>query len=446
MKRLFVLTVTAFLSHGALAPAAPPDKGSDDDLERVAKDFVTLLANGDYKKATESFDATMTRVMSPLKLRLTWNGMLLTTGSFESLGETRKEKVGAYDVVFVTTKFRRATLATKVVYDKHGKVAGLFFVPAEMAKKYEPPTYSRPNTFKEVEVTFGSDEWQLPGTVSLPKGDGPFPAVVLVHGSGPNDRDETVGANKPFKDLAGGLATLGVAVLRYDKRTKVHRTRLATVEHFTVKEETIDDALAAAEMLRKHERINSKQVYLLGHSLGGYLIPRIATADSSRSVAGFISLAGNTRPLEVLAWEQVNYVFGLDGALSKADEEKLADLKDKIEQVQAFSDVTESKPVLGAPAAYWLDLREYKPHVEAASITRPFLVLQGERDYQVTMKDFANWKETLAARDNVTFKSYPNLNHLFIAGKGKSQPAEYQKAGNVAEEVVQDIAKWVKQR
>jgi len=84
-----------------------------------------------------------------------------------------------------------------------------------------------------------------------PEGKGPFPAVVLVHGSGPQDRDETIGPNKPFRDLAWGLASQGIAVLRYDKRTKVHGAMMAgAVEQFTVKEETIDDALAAVALLR----------------------------------------------------------------------------------------------------------------------------------------------------------------------------------------------------
>src|SRR5437868_1155092 len=74
------------------------------------------------------------------------------------------------------------------------------------------------DTFDEREVTVGKGEWELPGTLGLPKGSGPFPAVVLVQGSGPQDRDETMGVNKPFQDIAWGLASNGIAVLRYDKR------------------------------------------------------------------------------------------------------------------------------------------------------------------------------------------------------------------------------------
>ena len=89
-------------------------------------------------------------------------------------------------------------------------------------------------------------------------------------------------------------------------------------------------------------------------------------------------------------------------------------------------------PILGASRAYWLDLRDQQPVDAARSLDRPILVLQGERDYQVTMNDFAGWKQALAGRKDVTFKSYPKLNHFFVAGEGRSAPEEYKKPGHVA--------------
>jgi hypothetical protein len=76
----------------------------------------------------------------------------------------------------------------------------------------------------------------------------------------------------------------------------------------------------------------------------------------------------------------------------------------------------------------------------------PLLILQGERDYQVTLKDFQNWKDALAGQSNVTLKTYPDLNHLFISGNGKSTPDEYQTPGNVAPAIIQDIAAWIHQQ
>ncbi len=118
------------------------------------------------------------------------------------------------------------------------RLSGLSMRPPAPEVPYAPPDYAVAGAYTEREVTVGSGEWALPGTLTMPAGPGRFPAVVLVHGSGPNDRDETFGPNKTFKDLALGLASRGVAVLRYDKRTKVYGAKIAPLKQFTVKEET----------------------------------------------------------------------------------------------------------------------------------------------------------------------------------------------------------------
>src|SRR5262249_26794773 len=158
--------------------------------------------------------------------------------------------------------------------------------------------YARPDTFRETEVTVGAADWPLPGTLTLPRGDGPFAAVVLVHGSGPHDRDETIGPNKPFRDLAWGLASQGVAVLRYEKRTSEHGARFVQLKDPGFKEELLDDAVAAAAVLRKHKEIDPRRIFILGHSLGAFWAPRLGTLDPD--LAGLVVLAGNTRPLEDL--------------------------------------------------------------------------------------------------------------------------------------------------
>lgn len=151
---------------------------------------------------------------------------------------------------------------------------------------------------------------------------------MLVHGSGPNDRDETLGPNKPFRDLTRGLAFKGIAVLRYDKRTKVHGARMAKGTNMTVKEETIDDALAAVNVLRGSSSVDRNRIFVLSHSLGGMLIPRIGQADSK--IAGLIVFAGATRPLEDTLLEQVTYIASLKGTLTAEDKKELEKLKAEV--------------------------------------------------------------------------------------------------------------------
>ena len=159
------------------------------------------------------------------------------------------------DNMVVTCAFANASLDINVAFNEAGEVSGLTITPVgsieqQFTAKYEPPAYVNQDTFKEQEVQVGQGEWVLPGTLSLPVGDGPFAAVVLVHGSGPQDRDETIGPNKPFRDLAWGLASQGIAVLRYDKRTRVYGKKMQEIAAtITVKEEVIDDELDAVALL-----------------------------------------------------------------------------------------------------------------------------------------------------------------------------------------------------
>jgi uncharacterized protein len=96
-----------------------------------------------------------------------------------------------------------------------------------------------------------------------------------------------------------------------------------------------------------------------------------------------------------------------------------------------------------APESYWKDLESYDPARVGAKLKMPMLILQGERDCQLTQADLKGWRDALSDRKDVTIKSYPTRNHLFIAGEGKSTPSEYERPGHVADFVVEDIAGWI---
>ncbi len=444
MNRRGLIAVCISIVIGtALLTGQQTDEARKEGLILSGKGFVDLLAKGDYIKAVAMFDSTMRSVMPEAKLKQTWETLTAQVGALKAMPGVTVQKYQAYDIVLVTCQCERKTFDTRVVFDGTGRIAGLFF--AEAASEYKPPLYVNRAAFKEEEVIVGSGEWSLHGTLSVPSGEGPFPALVLVHGSGPNDRDETIGPNKPFRDLAWGLASKGVAVLRYEKRTKEHASKLlAQLGTLTVKEETIDDALAAVALLRQTKSVDPNRIYVLGHSLGGMLVPRIGRLDAG--IAGFVVLAGATRPLVDMMLEQTTYILGLKGALSGADKKKLDEIRNQVDKIKNLkqSDVGSSETILAAPPSYWLDLRGYDPPEVARTLAHPMLVLQGERDYQVTMVDFERWKAALSGRSNVEFKSYPKLNHLFIEGDGKSVPSEYDKSGHVASYVVGDIAQWIK--
>ena len=436
----FVIVFFVTLAAARISAAALDDQRAKP--VEMAKTLVARMAAGQFDKAVEPFDPTMKRALPADKLKEVWTGVARQYGSLQRAVETATENVQQYQAVYVTCEFQRGKLDTKVVFSSEGKVVGLFFVPSG---RYKRPGYADLSKFDEREVRIGKGIWCLPGTLSLPKGPGPFPAVILVHGSGPNDRDETIGPNKPFRDLAHGLASRGVAVLRYEKRTKHHPVMMTlSASSITVKEETIDDAVAAVETLASQAAIDPKRIFVLGHSLGGMLIPRIG--KTAPKVAGFISLAGSTRPLEDLILEQTRYILSSAGSPTEDGQKKIKETERQVAKVKCpklSDDTPRAELPLGIPTKYWLDLRGYDPAAAAKELPKPLLILQGQRDYQVTMEDFAGWKKTLGSRKDVTFVSYPRLNHLFIEGEGKSTPAEYSIPGNVAKVVVEDIVKWI---
>ncbi len=418
------------------------------DRPARAKAMLEAMNKGDFAAAAKDFDKKMQEVMPAAKLGELWKSLPDKIGKFKKLHGVKSIKAGTSEVVDLRCEFEKMTLTMRVSFNKDDQVQGFFLRPAE-AEKFDPPPYAKADSYREENVTVGEGgEWPLPGTLTLPKGKGPFAAVVLLHGSGSHDRDETLMVNKPFRDLAWGLATRGIAVLRFEKRNYAHTAKLMKMrESVTLKEEVIDDALAAAALLRKHKEIDPKRIFILGHSLGALVAPRVGEQDPA--LAGLILLAGNSRPLEDLVIEQYEYLLPLQEADGKKREEILADLRKKVARVKdaKLSAETPGKELpLGAPGAYWKALKEYDQAATAAKLKMPLLVLQGERDYQVTMADFAGWKKALAGRKDVTLKSYPALNHLFMEGKGKSKPDEYTRAGHVAPEVIDDVAAWVKGR
>ncbi len=414
----------------------------EDPLKTAATDFLALLVKGDYAASVQTFDATMKKVFPAEKVEETWKTVIAQVGMYKKQTGIRIEKIQAYDAVIVTCEFERTALDIRIVFDSAKQIAGLFFTPAQ---KLTDAAYVNKAAFTERDVTVGADEWALPATLTVPIGNSAVPAVVLVHGSGPNDRDETVGPNKPFRDLAWGLASKGIAVLRYEKRTRQHGAKMIALKQpLTVKEETVDDALLAVALLRKTDGIDAKRIFVIGHSLGGMLLPRIGARDAE--LAGLVSMAGSTRPLEEMIIEQLTYIFSLDGVVSDEEQKKFDEVKAEVAKVKALkdSDASSLEYVFGVYPKYWLDLRDSYPPDAAKSLKQRLLFLQGERDYQVTMADFQNWQKALAGKTNVEFKSYPKLNHLFLEGEGKSAPAEYQTAGHVAAYVIDDLVNWMK--
>ena len=425
----------------APAPAPPaPAAPIASDPESIARDVVARLEAHDYKTVAARFDDKMAAALPPDKLEATWKQLATAVGAFDKIESAATKDDAGVHVVSLTAHFERARLVLLLSIDDRGKIAGFFIRPAEApAVEWQPPAYAKLDAIVDNPVTIGTAP-ALPGTLTLPRGNGPFPAVVLVHGSGPNDADETVGGVKVFKDLAVGLASRGIAVLRYEKRTHASPAGVRTQ-----KEEVDDAAHAAVAFLKTTSSIDHKRIVLLGHSQGGYLAPRIAKADPA--IRALVIFAGSTRPLEESIIAQLKYISSL-----APDDEQVRTLvgeAEKFKQTVQSPALKPDEPVAlptggTITGAYFLEVRGYHPEKIAAQLAIPIAILQGERDYQVTVaEDLAAWKAALGKRRSVSFFSYPDANHAFVAGTGKATPAEYTRPGHVEDKVIDDLAAWI---
>ena len=401
----------------------------------IATQLLDHLDAGDYAAAEAMFTPQMAQAVPADKLQAVWESLPKQAGRAQGRGEATVSGQGGVHVVVVPLQYANAALVAKVAVQADGTVAGFLIQPA-------PPPAAAPAAdagFSERGFEFAG----LPGTLAMPDGASaaaPVPAVVLVHGSGPHDRDETIGPNRPFLDIAHGLAADGIAVLRYEKRTRARPQDFAG-DTFTMDGETTADAVAAVAALRGVAGIDPARVYVLGHSQGGMLAPRIAR--QSGEVAGLAMLAAPARPLLDLLLEQNRYLVGLDGTVDPAEQAHLTRLQAQVDAVRGDGAVALADSPMGLPANYWRTFETVDPVADARATDVPLLLLQGGRDIQVVDADWRLWQAAFANDPRASLHHYPALNHLGIAGEGPGNIAEYQQSGQVDATLIADIAAWI---
>jgi dienelactone hydrolase len=407
----------------------------------VAVAVVGLATERRFPDVEKLFAPRLRAVASAETLRVGWEGEISRIGPVSAVGGPVSEPVKAGLVrVSVPVTCERGGLTVVMSVDDAGLLHGLRLGPPAGAS-WQPPRYAAPKRFAEREVTVGSGPLAVPGTMTLPQGRGPWPGLVLLS-SGPFDRDLTTGPNKPFKDLAWGLAGRGVAVVRFDKVTHTH-SHIGSEPGFTMVEEYVPHAIAAVHLLRQQRTVDAERVFVLGHSGGGKATPRVAAADAS--VAGLVSLAGDTLPLSQAAVRVVRYMAELDpGPATAAAVESVTRQAALVESPDLSPSTPAADLLFGWPPSYWLDLRAYDPVATAAGLDKPMLILQGGRDYQVTVADdLVRWQAGLAHRPDVTIHIHDADDHMFYRGEGPSTPAAYESPQHVDPAVIIDIAEWL---
>ena len=292
-------------------------------------------------------------------------------------------------------------------------------------------------------------EFPLNGKLVVPDGEGKtFPAVVFVHGSGSSNMDEKVMKITPFKDLAEGLAEHGIASLRYDKRSFAHGRKMLKKGNVTVKEEVIEDAVLAAEMLKNDPRIDAEKVFIIGHSMGAMLAPRIDAEGGN--FRGMVLLAGTLDTLEEVLFRQLNEMKNgkskIMGWIASAQEKKF---RKSFENLYELSDEEAKKiPYAGGVTLYYFkEMGEHRAAEYLDKTAKPVLIAQGSRDLQVNAeKDFEEYRRLFGEKENFSFRLYDGLNHGFVPALYddiSKATKEFAVERHIGEEVISDIAGWI---
>ena len=374
----------------------------------MAERAFTLMQRNEADSLYALFADNVKSLLKPNQLE----GMLAQVeqmmGPYQERGPWEHSQKDGFEVVSSVVSFEHGQLVFVVSIDEQGLLNGMRLLPQAPSAKPEE-AMPLPADAVELDDTVRTDKKvSLPCSVVVSGRSANPPMVVFVHGSGPVDRNETVMSNAPFLELSRQLAEHGISSLRYDKRTFVYHEPVSSMD-----EETIDDALAAVKLARSF----SDRVFLIGHSLGAMLAPDIA---SRAQLDGIILMAGPARDLADVVREQLDYLLP-----GQENEEQRRAAMEKI----------------GKDSPHYLQPQHQVEKAQQLSL--PMLIMQGERDYQVSMQDFRLWKQALGDRKHVHFASYPALNHLFLPGEGKSVPQEYSKKGNIPAEVGDEIARFI---
>ena len=415
---------------------------SDPIIEQKAAEFSEALVNEEFETVLKNLAPPAGVEIDAEMLRTVWSQIQEKFGAYqykEAVINTLIEGKKIVSYQFFT--FKNTLLDLKLSFNENKLIEAFYFLPH---KVLELDLISNDQfTEEEIFVKTGK-KIKLRGILTLPTASEKVPVIILVHGSGPQDMDETIGPNKIFQDLAHQLAEKGIAVIRYTKRTREYGGRPEMdLLNLTLFEETIEDAISAVDLAKKDKRIDKNNIFVLGHSLGGMSAPRIA--QMSKNIKGIIIMSGNSRPLEVLLQEQFNYLFNEDNEITAEEEILLADFKTQLEALEKFriEGKTNATLPMGLSSKYWEYLNEYDQIATAQDIAQPILILQGQRDYQVTTSDFELWNKSLSKKQNVTYKLYEKLNHLMHEGMGKSFPSEYQIKNELPSYLISDISAWI---
>ena len=410
------------------------------ELSVLAEELTTQVIDGDCSGVNSYFTKEYQKTYTAEVLQEVYEDTVAPLGEFVAIDSTVPQETEDTFFIAVLVQYENGGIQLLYGFTKDIQLTTfrLNYIDLEDEDKIES------EFFEEIEIKVGTNPYLMDGILTVPRGVTKAPVVILVQGSGQSDMDETIGAtsNKPFRDLAHGLAEKGIASIRYNKRYYQFTDNIP--DTITVKEEILEDVGAAIELAQKSDLLDTTQIYVAGHSQGGMLAPKIA--KDHPELAGIIVMAGTPRHLEDVIYDQAVFLSELDESLSESELEiYLQMMKSNVEAVKNLREEDLSKQILGVKGYYWKSLNELDLKAILTELSLPMLFLQGSADFQVYVdKDFAEYKEILKGHTNASFILYDGLNHLFMPTTGALDTTDYDYENKVDEQVIKDIADWIK--
>lgn len=403
-----------------------------------AQEFINLMSRSKFDEAHSFFSGEVKNMISPAQLGEVWKQYTGTLGSYKGFTPKSGKASGGNYIVESVLEFSKEKLVLKLTFGRNNDLLGMFF--SQYADEIPLP----PNTM-ETEVKIGAP-YPLGGKLLRPLGKEKAPVIIMLSGSGPNDMDATIGPNKIFKELSYRLAEKGIATLRFDKRTFTYPEKFADGTFpYDLESEYLSDIRYILQNKTLLLGEDHGDIYVLGHSLGGFLMPAISMIDDE--VKGYIIASGNFDGIEKLLLPQFEHIYSHTDMAEDDKRIQISALRERLRNLEQSlsSNLDTLELPLNIPMSYWRSQSENSPLMFRNKIGKDknFLVLQGSRDYQVTPDQADKWKEYFRETEGAKVVILEGLDHIFHYGTDVSKPDDYSKADTISPLITEEISKWI---
>ena len=423
--------VAAFFLSGC-QPTVTLDR---QQLAENTRQVFEQLQSGDFSAVVARMDEKLAAQVNETVLKNKWHQMVSQLGEYRGIDIVDVQQRQKQWLCTLRADYEHQGLQLSAVVQRDGTITGIQLDFSARIRPMEETEF-----YQEVLVQI---ETQLTGKLTLPKQEEQPPVVIVFHGSRQHDMDGAGGDDtaRPLADLAHALAQRGIATLRYSSSRDTDPWQAEA--QMTIETEVLEAVDEAIRLVGEMDSVNNRQIFVAGHGLGGMLIPRIA-ADHPE-LSGVISLAGTLRPADEVLADQLAAQVESESAMT--EEEKQAALSQyalELKRIRQLEEKTPSQMILGQPSGYWYSLNQAcgMNYLDALQ-TMPILVLQGEKDTQITTEaDYSLWQTALEEYPQAEFKLYPALDHWFMPDPTSAENHD-EAERHVSEEVADDIAAWI---